>query len=116
MLQIFGAPWVQSSNLTDELNKTLTDSGNGMYKTEFSAPERAGVYKLGISYARLGYTSISSSLGVTLRPISTREQEHFVAASYPYYLSFTLLLVAFVRFLIAFQAAPEKTGKGEKRD
>eukprot|EP00945_MAST-04E_sp_MAST-4E-sp1_P000966 g966.t1 len=100
--------------LEPKVNKTLTDdAGDGLYTTLLRAPEQSGVYKLSVNYDRLGYSSISSTVSVTVRPIGTGDQDHFVVASYPYYASFILLLVAFGKFLAAFKAAPEKGEKGE---
>lgn len=95
------------------VRQTMQHVGDGVYQATFESPGTPGVYKFRVHYERMGYTSLSSVSVVTLRPVETGDHAHFVGAAYPYYASFVLLALGFVRMLSGLRAleTPEKVKK-----
>ena len=65
--------------------KTLSTNKKGLYHTSFKVPDVYGVFQFKVEYQRLGYTSLSLSKQIPVRPYRHNEFERFIAAAYPYY-------------------------------
>ncbi|XP_047323730.1 dolichyl-diphosphooligosaccharide--protein glycosyltransferase 48 kDa subunit-like [Impatiens glandulifera] len=65
--------------------KALSTNGKGLYSTSFKVPDVYGVFQFKIEYQRLGYTSLSLSKQIPVRPFRHNEYERFIPAAFPYY-------------------------------
>ncbi|XP_022744946.1 dolichyl-diphosphooligosaccharide--protein glycosyltransferase 48 kDa subunit-like isoform X1 [Durio zibethinus] len=65
--------------------KTLSNNKNGLYSTSFKVPDVYGVFQFKVEYQKLGYTSLSLSKQIPVRPYRHNEYERFIPAAYPYY-------------------------------
>ncbi|KAH7517876.1 hypothetical protein FEM48_Zijuj09G0110500 [Ziziphus jujuba var. spinosa] len=65
--------------------KTLSTDQKGHYFTSFKVPDVYGVFQFKVEYNRLGYTSLSLSKQIPVRPFRHNEYERFIPAAYPYY-------------------------------
>ena len=50
-------------------------------------PDVYGVFQFKVNHNRLGYTSIKSSVQVSVRPLRHDQYERFIISAYPYYFS-----------------------------
>ncbi|PIA52531.1 hypothetical protein AQUCO_01000421v1 [Aquilegia coerulea] len=66
------------------LKNLLTDQ-KGLYFTSFKVPDVYGVFQFKVEYQRLGYTSLSLSKQIPVRPFRHNEYERFLPAAFPYY-------------------------------
>lgn len=82
--------------------KTLTHNGLGLYTTSFQVPDVYGVFQFKVDYNRLGYTSLSLSKQIPVRPFRHNEYERFIMAAYPYYSSCFSMMFGFFVFGLAF--------------
>ncbi|MCO5566336.1 hypothetical protein L7F22_020013 [Adiantum nelumboides] len=82
--------------------KTLSHSGQGLYSTSFQVPDVYGVFQFKVEYNRLGYTSLSLSKQIPVRPFRHNEYERFILAAYPYYSSCFSMMFGFFVFGLAF--------------
>ncbi|XP_022744954.1 dolichyl-diphosphooligosaccharide--protein glycosyltransferase 48 kDa subunit-like isoform X2 [Durio zibethinus] len=57
----------------------------GLYSTSFKVPDVYGVFQFKVEYQKLGYTSLSLSKQIPVRPYRHNEYERFIPAAYPYY-------------------------------
>ncbi|OXA58483.1 dolichyl-diphosphooligosaccharide--protein glycosyltransferase 48 kDa subunit [Folsomia candida] len=67
---------------------TLTKvAGNkaGLYEAKFKIPDVYGVFQFKIDYHRKGYTFLSSTTQVSVRPLQHTQYERFIPSAYPYY-------------------------------
>jgi len=75
----------------------LQHDGKGHFTTTFVVPDVYGIFTFRLNYERIGYTSISESRLVTVRPYRHNEYERFIVAAYPYYTSaFSMMFGLFV--------------------
>ena len=90
--------------LDPKIRTTLKPDGNGKFTTTFIAPDVYGVYTYKLDYHRLGYSSLSDRIIVTIRPYRHDEYERFIVSAYPYYASaFSMMAgVLFFSFLFLF--------------
>lgn len=82
------------------IRTTLVNKG-GRYEARFRIPDIYGVYQFKVDYNRLGYTHLSSSVQVSVRPLQHTQYERFIVSAYPYYagafsMMFGLFAFAFV--------------------
>ncbi|KAL2328933.1 hypothetical protein Fmac_022360 [Flemingia macrophylla] len=76
---------VQFYMMSPYVLKTLSTDGKGRYFTSFKVPDVYGVFQFKVEYEKLGYTSISLSKQIPVRPFRHNEYERFIPAAYPYY-------------------------------
>ncbi|KAF3439033.1 hypothetical protein FNV43_RR17308 [Rhamnella rubrinervis] len=77
--------------------KTLATDQKGLYYTSFKVPDVYGVFQFKVDYHRLGYTSLSLSKQIPVRPFRHNEYERFITTAFPYYgASFTTMAGFFI--------------------
>ncbi|KAL0365485.1 UNVERIFIED_CONTAM: Dolichyl-diphosphooligosaccharide--protein glycosyltransferase subunit [Sesamum angustifolium] len=76
---------VQFYMMSPYVLKTLSTDHKGRYYTSFKVPDVYGVFQFKVEYQRLGYTSLSLSKQIPVRPFRHNEYERFIPAAYPYY-------------------------------
>ncbi|KAK6136822.1 hypothetical protein DH2020_029417 [Rehmannia glutinosa] len=92
---------VQFYMMSPYVLKTLSTDQKGLYYTSFKVPDVYGVFQFKVEYQRLGYTSLSLSKQIPVRPFRHNEYERFIPAAYPYYgASFSM-----VQFVVPFSKA-----------
>lgn len=68
----------------------------GNYTAHIKVPDVYGVFKFVVDYQRPGFSHISLSEQLPVRPFRHDEYERFLVAAYPYYASAASLMVAFL--------------------
>ncbi|CAH9105627.1 unnamed protein product [Cuscuta europaea] len=106
----FGNSWVpyvtndvqvQFYMMSPYVLKTMATDQKGLYHTSFKVPDIYGVFQFKIEYQRLGYTSLSLSKQIPVRPFRHNEYERFITTAYPYYgASFTTMAGFFIFSII----------------
>ncbi|PIN02319.1 Oligosaccharyltransferase, beta subunit [Handroanthus impetiginosus] len=92
---------VQFYMMSPYVLKTLSTDQKGHYYTSFKVPDVYGVFQFKVEYQRLGYTSLSLSKQIPVRPYRHNEYERFIPAAYPYYgASFSMMAGFFVFTLV----------------
>lgn len=76
---------VQFYMMSPYVLKTLSHDNKGLYSISFQVPDVYGVFQFKIEYQRVGYTSLSLSKQIPVRPFRHNEYERFIKAAYPYY-------------------------------
>ncbi|XP_038711687.1 dolichyl-diphosphooligosaccharide--protein glycosyltransferase 48 kDa subunit-like isoform X2 [Tripterygium wilfordii] len=76
---------VQFYMMSPYVLKTLSTNNKGIYHTGFKVPDVYGVFQFKVEYQRPGYTSLSLSKQIPVRPYRHNEYERFIPAAYPYY-------------------------------
>ncbi|KAK4258685.1 hypothetical protein QN277_005108 [Acacia crassicarpa] len=76
---------VQFYMMSPYILKTMSTDGKGHFFTSFKVPDVYGVFQFKVEYQRLGYTSLSLSKQIPVRPFRHNEYERFIPAAYPYY-------------------------------
>ncbi|XP_059433890.1 dolichyl-diphosphooligosaccharide--protein glycosyltransferase 48 kDa subunit [Corylus avellana] len=76
---------VQFYMMSPYVLKNLSTDKKGHYFTAFKVPDVYGVFQFKVEYQRLGYTSLSLSKQIPVRPYRHNEYERFIPAAYPYY-------------------------------
>ncbi|XWS68167.1 hypothetical protein CRYUN_Cryun04dG0068200 [Craigia yunnanensis] len=76
---------VQFYMMSPYVLKTLSNDKKGLYFTSFKVPDVYGVFQFKVEYQKLGYTSLSLSKQISVRPYRHNEYERFIPAAYPYY-------------------------------
>ncbi|XP_043709675.1 dolichyl-diphosphooligosaccharide--protein glycosyltransferase 48 kDa subunit-like [Telopea speciosissima] len=76
---------VQFYMMSPYVLKTLSTDGKGRYFTTFKVPDVYGVFQFKVEYQRLGYTSLSLSKQIPVRPFKHNEYERFITTAFPYY-------------------------------
>ncbi|KAK6159437.1 hypothetical protein DH2020_006751 [Rehmannia glutinosa] len=88
---------VQFYMMSPYVLKTLSTDQKGLYYTSFKVPDVYGVFQFKVEYQRLGYTSLSLSKQIPVRPFRHNEYERFIPAAYPYYgASFSMMSGFFI--------------------
>ncbi|KAL6546049.1 Dolichyl-diphosphooligosaccharide--protein glycosyltransferase 48 kDa subunit [Orobanche gracilis] len=88
---------VQFYMMSPYVLKTLSTNQKGLYYTSFKVPDVYGVFQFKVEYQRLGYTSLSLSKQIPVRPFRHDEYERFIPTAYPYYgASFSMMAGFFV--------------------
>ncbi|XVE82675.1 hypothetical protein DITRI_Ditri16bG0024900 [Diplodiscus trichospermus] len=69
----------------------------GLYDISFKVPDVYGVFQFKVDYHRLGYTSLSLSKQIPVRPFRHNEYERFITTAFPSYgASFTSMAGFFI--------------------
>lgn len=76
---------VQFYMMSPYVLKNLSTDQKGLYSTTFKVPDVYGVFQFKVEYQRIGYTSLSLSKQIPVRPFRHNEYERFLTAAYPYY-------------------------------
>ncbi|XP_050204992.1 dolichyl-diphosphooligosaccharide--protein glycosyltransferase 48 kDa subunit-like [Mercurialis annua] len=76
---------VQFYMMSPYVLKTLSTDQKGLYKTSFKVPDVYGVFQFKVEYQKLGYTTLSLSKQIPVRPFKHNEYERFIITAYPYY-------------------------------
>ncbi|XVF17825.1 hypothetical protein REPUB_Repub10bG0158000 [Reevesia pubescens] len=88
---------VQFYMMSPYVLKTLSTEGKGLYHASFKVPDVYGVFQFKVDYNRLGYTSLSLSKQIPVRPFRHNEYERFITTAFPYYgASFTTMAGFFI--------------------
>ncbi|XVF61972.1 hypothetical protein PTKIN_Ptkin08bG0178500 [Pterospermum kingtungense] len=88
---------VQFYMMSPYVLKTLSTNEKGLYHASFKVPDVYGVFQFKVDYQRLGYTSLSLSKQIPVRPFRHNEYERFITTAFPYYgASFTTMAGFFV--------------------
>ncbi|KAI5684238.1 hypothetical protein M9H77_05466 [Catharanthus roseus] len=88
---------VQFYMMSPYVLKTLSTNGKGVYHTSFKVPDVYGVFQFKVEYHRLGYTSLSLSKQIPVRPFRHNEYDRFITTAFPYYgASFSTMLGFFI--------------------
>ncbi|CAH9079670.1 unnamed protein product [Cuscuta epithymum] len=92
---------VQFYMMSPYVLKTLSTNQQGLYHTSFKVPDVYGVFQFKVEYERLGYTSLSLSKQIPVRPFRHNEYERFLTAAFPYYgASFSMMAGFFIFSLV----------------
>ncbi|XWS45370.1 hypothetical protein CRYUN_Cryun15aG0131000 [Craigia yunnanensis] len=88
---------VQFYMMSPYVLKALSTNGKGLYDASFKVPDVYGVFQFKVDYHRLGYTSLSLSKQIPVRPFRHNEYERFITTAFPYYgASFTSMAGFFI--------------------
>ncbi|XP_073286718.1 dolichyl-diphosphooligosaccharide--protein glycosyltransferase 48 kDa subunit-like [Primulina huaijiensis] len=82
--------------------KTMSTNQKGLYHSSFRVPDVYGVFQFKVEYQRLGYTSLSLSKQIPVRPFRHNEYERFIPAAYPYYGASFSMMAGFFIFTMAY--------------
>ncbi|XP_075110798.1 dolichyl-diphosphooligosaccharide--protein glycosyltransferase 48 kDa subunit isoform X1 [Nicotiana tabacum] len=92
---------VQFYMMSPYILKTMSTDKKGVYYTTFKVPDVYGVFQFKVEYNRLGYTSLSLSKQIPVRPFRHNEYERFITAAFPYYgASFSMMAGFFIFSLV----------------
>ncbi|KAF3435620.1 hypothetical protein FNV43_RR22711 [Rhamnella rubrinervis] len=91
---------VQFYMMSPYVLKTLSNDQKGHYFTSFKVPDVYGVFQFKVEYHRLGYTSLSLSKQIPVRPFRHNEYERFIPAAYPYYGAAFSMMTGFFIFTV----------------
>ncbi|XVE49386.1 hypothetical protein DITRI_Ditri01bG0079500 [Diplodiscus trichospermus] len=89
---------VQFYMMSPYVLKTLSNDKKGLYYTSFKVPDVYGVFQFKVEYQKLGYTSLSLSKQIPVRPYRHNEYERFIPAAYPYYGAAFCMMAGFFIF------------------
>ncbi|XP_051135012.1 dolichyl-diphosphooligosaccharide--protein glycosyltransferase 48 kDa subunit-like [Andrographis paniculata] len=88
---------VQFYMMSPYVLKTMSTDKKGLYYASFKVPDAYGVFQFKVEYQRLGYTRLSLSKQIPVRPFRHNEYERFITAAFPYYgASFSMMAGFFV--------------------
>ncbi|KAL1566573.1 Dolichyl-diphosphooligosaccharide--protein glycosyltransferase 48 kDa subunit [Salvia divinorum] len=88
---------VQFYMMSPYVLKTLSTNEKGLYHTSFKVPDVYGVFQFKVEYQKLGYTSLSLSKQIPVRPFKHNEYERFITTAFPYYgASFSMMAGFFI--------------------
>lgn len=82
--------------------KTLANDKQGLYTASFRVPDVYGVFQFKIEYQRLGFSSLSLSKQIPVRPFRHNEYERFIPVAFPYYGASFSTMGAFFIFSIVY--------------
>ncbi|GJP43704.1 hypothetical protein CLOM_g9155 [Closterium sp. NIES-68] len=91
---------VQFYMMSPYVLKTLAHDDKGRFFTAFQVPDVYGVFQFKVEHKRLGYSTISLSKQIPVRPFRHDEFERFIPAAFPYYASTFSMMIGF--FVIGF--------------
>ncbi|XP_027355550.1 dolichyl-diphosphooligosaccharide--protein glycosyltransferase 48 kDa subunit [Abrus precatorius] len=91
---------VQFYMMSPYVLKTLSTDSKGRYFTSFKVPDVYGVFQFKVEYEKLGYTSLSLSKQIPVRPYRHNEYERFIPAAYPYYGAAFSMMAGFFIFTV----------------
>ncbi|THU47730.1 hypothetical protein C4D60_Mb09t18710 [Musa balbisiana] len=93
---------VQFYMMSPYVLKTLATDHKGLYSTSFKVPDVYGVFQFKVEHQKLGYTSLSLSKQIPVRPFRHNEYERFITTAFPYYGASFSTMVAFFIFSIVY--------------
>ncbi|CAI9753002.1 unnamed protein product [Fraxinus pennsylvanica] len=93
---------VQFYMMSPYVLKTLSTNQKGLYHTSFKVPDVYGVFQFKVEYQRLGYTSLSLSKQIPVRPFRHNEYERFITTAFPYYGASFSMMAGFFIFSIVY--------------
>ncbi|XP_042495714.1 dolichyl-diphosphooligosaccharide--protein glycosyltransferase 48 kDa subunit-like [Macadamia integrifolia] len=93
---------VQFYMMSPYVLKTLSTDQKGLFFTSFKVPDVYGVFQFKVEYQRLGYTSLSLSKQIPVRPFRHNEYERFIPTAFPYYGSSFTMMAGFFLFTIVY--------------
>ncbi|XP_042514319.1 dolichyl-diphosphooligosaccharide--protein glycosyltransferase 48 kDa subunit-like isoform X3 [Macadamia integrifolia] len=93
---------VQFYMMSPYVLKTLSTDGKGRYFTSFKVPDVYGVFQFKVEYQRLGYTSLSLSKQIPVRPFRHNEYDRFITTAFPYYGASFSTMAGFFIFSIVY--------------
>ncbi|BBH07877.1 dolichyl-diphosphooligosaccharide-protein glycosyltransferase 48kDa subunit family protein [Prunus dulcis] len=99
---VAGDVQVQFFMMSPYVLKTLATDQKGLYHTSFKVPDVYGVFQFKVEYNRLGYTSLSLSKQIPVRPFRHNEYERFITTAFPYYGASFTTMAGFFIFSIVF--------------
>lgn len=73
----------------------MTTDGSGAFTARFKAPDRHGIYKFRIMYRREGWSTVSVSEQVSVRPFRHNEYPRYLGQAMPYYATVFVLMAGF---------------------
>lgn len=82
--------------------KTLANDKQGLYTASFRVPDVYGVFQFKVEYQRLGFSSLSLSKQIPVRPFRHNEYERFIPVAFPYYGASFSTMGAFFVFSIVY--------------
>ncbi|KAI3936259.1 hypothetical protein MKX01_004088 [Papaver californicum] len=82
--------------------KNLSTDKKGLYSTIFKVPDVYGVFQFKVEYQRLGYTGLSLSKQIPVRPYRHNEYERFIPTAFPYYGASFSTMAGFFVFTIVY--------------
>lgn len=82
--------------------KTMSTDRKGLYHVSIKVPDVYGVFQFKIEYQRLGYTSLSLSKQIPVRPFRHNEYERFITTAFPYYGASFSTMAGFFIFSIVY--------------
>ncbi|XP_051127390.1 dolichyl-diphosphooligosaccharide--protein glycosyltransferase 48 kDa subunit-like [Andrographis paniculata] len=93
---------VQFFMMSPYVLKNLSTNKKGLYHTSFKVPDIYGVFQFKVEYKRLGYTTLSLSKQIPVRPFKHNEYERFITTAYPYYGASFATMAGFFIFSFVF--------------
>ncbi|KAL8044840.1 hypothetical protein ABFX02_08G072500 [Erythranthe guttata] len=93
---------VQFYMMSPYVLKTLSTNQKGLYHTSFKVPDVYGVFQFKVEYQRLGYTTLSLSKQIPVRPFKHNEYERFITTAFPYYGASFSTMAGFFIFSIVY--------------
>ncbi|KAI4375703.1 hypothetical protein MLD38_013540 [Melastoma candidum] len=89
---------VQFYMMSPYVLKTLSADKKGVFSTNFKVPDVYGVFQFKVEYQKLGYTGLSLSKQIPVRPFRHNEYERFIPTAYPYYGAAFSMMAGFFLF------------------
>lgn len=86
-------------------------SKTGVYYADFKLPDVYGVFQFKVTYNRIGYTHLYSSIQVSVRPFEHTQYERFIPSAFPYYMSAFSMMVGVILFAVVFLHFRDNTQK-----
>ncbi|XP_057964207.1 dolichyl-diphosphooligosaccharide--protein glycosyltransferase 48 kDa subunit isoform X2 [Malania oleifera] len=93
---------VQFYMMSPYVLKNLRTDKKGLYSTRFKVPDVYGVFQFKVEYQKLGYTGLTLSKQIPVRPFRHNEYERFIPAAYPYYGAAFSMMAGFFIFSFVF--------------
>lgn len=93
---------VQFYMMSPYVLKTLETDQKGLYSTSFKVPDVYGVFQFKVEYQKLGYTTLSLSKQIPVRPFKHNEYERFITTAFPYYGASFTTMAGFFIFCVIF--------------
>lgn len=93
---------VQFYMMSPYVLRTLSTDQKGLYHTSIKVPDVYGVFQFKVEYQRLGYTSLSLSKQIPVRPFRHDEYERFIPTAFPYYGASFSTMAGFFIFSIVY--------------
>ncbi|KAG9136907.1 hypothetical protein Leryth_020010 [Lithospermum erythrorhizon] len=93
---------VQFYMMSPYVLKTLSSDKKGLFHTSFKVPDVYGVFQFKVEYQRLGYTSLSLSKQIPVRPFRHNEYERFITTAFPYYGGSFSMMAGFFIFTVVY--------------